>query len=176
VAEDPTPAEVEEDPPAPEVVHGAPVTWSTGQRVLHPRREDLASLVRTLRDEDGFNMCIDVTGVDYLAYESDRALPDGVEAERFEVVVSLLSHADRERIRLRVQVPEADATVPSLFDVHPGAEAMEREVFDLYGIAFEGHPDLTRILMPEDWVGHPLRKDEAIGRIPVQFKGTADAR
>jgi NADH/F420H2 dehydrogenase subunit C len=176
VAEDPTPAEVEEDPPAPEVVHGAPVTWSTGQRVLHPRREDLASLVRTLRDEDGFNMCIDVTGVDYLAYEADRALPDGVEAERFEVVVSLLSHADRERIRLRVQVPEADATVPSLFDVHPGAEAMEREVFDLYGIAFEGHPDLTRILMPEDWVGHPLRKDEAIGRIPVQFKGTADAR
>jgi NADH/F420H2 dehydrogenase subunit C len=157
-------------------VHGAPVTWSTGQRVLHPRREDLASLVRTLRDEDGFNMCIDVTGVDYLAYEADRALPDGVEAERFEVVVSLLSHADRERIRLRVQVPEADATVPSLFDVHPGAEAMEREVFDLYGIAFEGHPDLTRILMPEDWVGHPLRKDEAIGRIPVQFKGTADAR
>ena len=113
MAEDPTPAEVEEDPPAPELVHGAPVTWSTGQRVLHPRREDLASLVRTLRDEDGFNMCIDVTGVDYLAYEADRALPDGVEAERFEVVVSLLSHADRERIRLRVQVPEASILVAS---------------------------------------------------------------
>jgi NADH-quinone oxidoreductase subunit C len=96
--------------------------------------------------------------------------------ERFEVVVTLLSHQHRERVRLRVQVPESDATVPSLFDVHPGTEAMEREVFDLLGIAFDGHPDLTRILMPEDWVGHPLRKDEAIGRIPVQFKGTADAR
>jgi NADH-quinone oxidoreductase subunit C len=96
--------------------------------------------------------------------------------ERFEVVVILMSHSARERLRLRVQVPADDATVPSLFDVHPGTEAPEREVFDLFGISFGGHPDLTRILMPEDWVGHPLRKDEAIGRIPVQFKGTADAR
>ena len=87
-----------------------------------------------------------------------------------------MSHTERERVRLRIQVPEAEPSVPSLFDVHPGSEAMEREVFDLYGIRFDGHPDLTRILMPEDWVGHPLRKDEAIGRIPVQFKGTADAR
>jgi NADH-quinone oxidoreductase subunit C len=162
--------------PEPEAVHGALVTWSHGQQVLHPSRADLASLVRTLRDDDGFNMCLDVTGVDYLTYESPRGLPTGVEPERFEVVVTLLSHTRRERIRLRVQVPEADATVPSLFDVHPGTEAMEREVFDLFGVAFEGHPDLTRILMPEDWVGHPLRKDEAIGRIPVQFKGSADAR
>jgi NADH-quinone oxidoreductase subunit C len=92
------------------------------------------------------------------------------------VVVILISQAAKERVRLRVQVPESDPTVPSLFDVHPGTEAMEREVFDLFGISFEGHPDLTRILMPEDWVGHPLRKDEAVGRIPVQFKGTADAR
>ena len=74
-----------------------------------------------------------------------------------------------------MQVPEDDAVVPSLFDVHPGTEAMEREVFDLFGISFDGHPDLTRILMPEDWVGHPLRKDEAMGRIPVQFKATHDA-
>jgi NADH-quinone oxidoreductase subunit C len=87
-----------------------------------------------------------------------------------------MSHEKRERLRLRTQVPADDAVVPSLFEVHPGTEAMEREVFDLFGIAFDGHPDLTRILMPEDWVGHPLRKDEAVGRIPVQFKATQDAR
>jgi NADH-quinone oxidoreductase subunit C len=168
----------EAPPPEPELVHGAPVTESGGQRVLHPAREELHTVVRALRDEDGFNMCLDVTGVDYLTYDADRALPEGVAAERFEVVVILMSHEKRERLRLRTQVPEADPTLPSLFDVHPGTEAMEREVFDLFGIAFEGHPDLTRILMPEDWVGHPLRKDEAIGRIPVQFKAAdrKDAR
>jgi len=160
----------------PELVHGALVTWSCGQRVLHPSRDTLVDLVRTLRDDDGFAMCLDVTAVDYLAYEAPRELPAGIEGERFEVVVTLISHTARERVRIRVQVPEDDATVPSLFAVHPGTEALEREVFDLFGIAFDGHPDLTRILMPEDWVGHPLRKDEAIGRIPVQFKGTADAR
>jgi NADH/F420H2 dehydrogenase subunit C len=164
------------DAPAPELVHGVPVTSAAGQRVLHPSREQLVDLVRTLRDEDGFAMCLDVTAVDYIAYEAPRLLPEGIEPERFEVVVTLISHAARERVRLRVQVPESDATVPSLFDVHPGTEAPEREVYDLFGIAFDGHPDLTRILMPEDWQGHPLRKDEAIGRIPVQFKGTADAR
>jgi NADH:ubiquinone oxidoreductase subunit C len=160
----------------PELVHGVPVTTTGGERVLHPSREQLVDLVRTLRDDDGFIMCLDVTAVDYSAYEAPRLLPEGIAPQRFEIVVILMSHAARERVRLRVQVPEDDATVPSLFDVHPGTEAPEREVFDLFGIAFEGHPDLTRILMPEDWVGHPLRKDEAIGRIPVQFKGTADSR
>jgi NADH:ubiquinone oxidoreductase subunit C len=177
MADDTTPVDdAPADAPAVELVHGVPVASSGGQRVLHPSREELVELVRTLRDDDGFNMCLDVTAVDYLTFEAPRELPDGIAAERFEVVVILISHATRERVRLRVQVPEGDATVPSLFDVHPGTEAPEREVFDLFGIAFENHPDLTRILMPEDWEGHPLRKDEAIGRIPVQFKGTADAR
>ncbi len=171
---DDAPAEASE--PAPELVHGVPVSESRGQRVLHPSREQLVDVVRTLRDDDEFAMCLDVTAVDYVAYEAPRPLPEGIAPERFEVVVTLISHTRRERVRLRVQVPDSDATVPSLFDVHPGTEAMEREVFDLFGIAFDGHPDLTRILMPEDWVGHPLRKDEAVGRIPVQFKGTADAR
>ncbi len=158
------------DVAAPELVHGALVTRSLGQRVLHVDRAELPALVRRLRDDDGYAMCLDVCGVDYLTYEADRRLPAGISPERFEVVVTLMSHAARERLRIRVQVPETDPTCPSLFEVHPGTEAMEREAFDLFGIAFEGHPDLTRILMPEDWEGHPLRKDEAIGRIPVQFK------
>lgn len=160
------------DAPAPEVevLHGAPVTWSCGQQVLHPSRAALPTLVRTLRDTDDYAMCLDVCGVDYLTFAADRGLPAAVEPERFEVVVTLISHAKANRLRIRVQVPGDDPTCPSLFDVHPGSEAMEREVFDLFGITFEGHPDLTRILMPEDWDGHPLRKDEGIGRIPVQFK------
>src|SRR5690606_19887705 len=85
-----------------EAVHGVPVTWSRGQKVLHPRRHELADLVRTLRDEDGYLMCLDVCGVDYLAYEADRALPEGVAPERFEVVVTLISHSERQRLRLRV--------------------------------------------------------------------------
>lgn len=87
------------------------------------------------------------------------------------MVVNLLDMRNRRRLRLRVQVPADDAVLPTLFDVHPGTEAMEREVFDMFGVEFTDHPDLTRILMPEDWVGHPLRKDYEIGRIPVQFKG-----
>ena len=173
VAEDAAP-----EPAAPEIPtrYGVPVAESRGQTVLHPNREQLAELVMELRDEHGFGMCIDVTAVDYLAYELPRHLPEGVTAERFELVVGLLSHSKRERLRLRVQVPESDPVVPSLFEVHPGTEALEREVYDMFGIRFDGHPDLTRILMPEDWIGHPLRKDYAIGRIPVQFKGVENTR
>lgn len=162
--------------PEPERLFGALVTDSCGQAVLHPSRDELVDLVRTLRDDEGYNMCVDLTGVDYLTFEADRNLPPGVEPERFEVVVSLLSHASRARLRLRVQVPEAEPVCPSLFDVHPGTEALEREVYDLVGIAFDGHPDLTRIQMPEDWEGHPLRKDYGVGRIPVQFKAAPSAR
>ena len=155
--------------------HDHPVTWSRGQRVVHVPREALADLVRALRDE-GWLMCLDVTGVDHLTYDAPRGLPEGVEPERFEVVVVLISHAERARLRLRIQVPEHDPVVPSLFELHPGTEAMEREVFDMFGIRFDGHPDLTRILMPEDWDGHPLRKDFAVGRIPVQFKASETGR
>ena len=120
---------------------------------------------------DGFTMCVDLTAVDYLLHPS-RTVPSDVTAQRFEVVVNFLSISKHERMRVRLQVAEGES-VPSLFDIHPSTEAMEREVFDMFGISFDGHPDLTRILMPEDWDGHPLRKDYSQGRIPVQFKGAA---
>lgn len=153
-----------------EMHHGCPVVDSRGQRVLLVSREQYVSVVKALADE-GFDVCVDLTGVDYLNM-ADRVLPAGVIAERFEVVVNLLSLSRRERIRLRVQVPQDNPVLPSLFDVHPGTEAHERETFDMFGIQFDGHPDLTRILMPEDWDGHPLRKDYEQGIIPVQFKGS----
>ena len=160
-------AEPEVVAPEPPMMHGVPLSDSRGQRVLHPTREGYVKLVRTLLD-DTFTMCADLTAVDYLTYPG-RPLPDGVARERFEVVVNLLSLEKRERIRLRVQVPEDDTTIATLFDLYPGSEAMEREVYDMFGITFIDHPDLTRILMPEDWEGHPLRKDYDQGRIPVQF-------
>ena len=160
-------AEPEVVAPEPPMMHGVPLSDSRGQRVLHPTREGYVKLVRTLLD-DTFTMCADLTAVDYLTYPG-RPLPDGVARERFEVVVNLLSLEKRERIRLRVQVPEDDTTIATLFDLYPGSEAMEREVYDMFGITFTDHPDLTRILMPENWEGHPLRKDYDQGRIPVQF-------
>lgn len=156
--------------PGPERLHGCLVSDSRGQRVLHVERGPYLSVLRSLV-ADGYTMCVDLCGVDYLAYEG-HPLPADVAPERFEVVLNLLNMSGRTRLRLRVQVPETDCTIPSAFDVWPGTEAMEREAFDMFGITFTGHPDLTRILMPEDWIGHPLRKDYAVGRIPVQFKGT----
>ncbi len=167
---------VDDTTPQPEELYGQSVTWSRGQAVLHVGRDQLEQVVRALRDDEGFNVCIDVTAVDYLTYSAPRELPAGIEPERFEVVVTVLSHEHRSRVRIRVQVPEHDPSCPTLFEVHPGTEAFEREVYDMFGIRFEGHPDLSRILMPEDWEGHPLRKDYAIGRIPVQFKGVVNER
>lgn len=141
---------------------------SGGQEVLFPPIERYLELVEALRNA-GFEMCADLCAVDYLRH-LDRRLPEGVVPERFEVVVNLLSIEHHQRVRIRLQVPEAEPLVPTLFHLYPGTENMEREAFDLYGVSFERHPDLTRILMPEDWEGHPLRKDFSVGRVPVQFK------
>jgi NADH-quinone oxidoreductase subunit C len=151
----------------PALLHGYPVVERFGQTVVHVDPSGYPALMAALVD-DGYTMCVDLTAVDHLRTEA-RVLPDGVVPERFEVVVNLLSIEHRKRLRVRVHVPESAPVVASMFDRWPGVEAFEREVFDMFGITFEGHPDLTRILMPEDWVGHPLRKDYAIGRIPVQF-------
>jgi NADH-quinone oxidoreductase subunit C len=154
-------------PAEPAMLYGARRADTYGQTVLHPTRDQYVAVVKQALD-DGYEMCVDVTAVDYLAFPG-RALPAGVGAERYELVVNLLSFAARQRIRLRVQVPGDDPAVPTLFDLYPGTEAMEREIYDMFGITFTDHPDLTRILMPEDWEGHPLRKDYEVGHIPVQF-------
>jgi NADH-quinone oxidoreductase subunit C len=158
----------------PELLHGCPVTWSHGQQVVHASREGYLELMRALRS-DGFAVCVDVTAVDYLTHPG-RQLPGGVDPARFEVVVHLFDLAAVRRLRVRVQVPADDPAVPSLFDLWPGSDAMEREAYDLMGIRFDGHPDLTRILMPEDWEGHPLRKDYPTSNIPIQFKASPRAR
>ncbi|HEX9258875.1 MAG TPA: NADH-quinone oxidoreductase subunit C [Acidimicrobiales bacterium] len=157
-----------------ETLHGCVVQVRLGQRVVFVSRDRYMDVMKALVD-DGYEMAVDVTAVDYLTHPG-RWLPDGVEPERFEVVVNLLDLQNARRLRVRVQVPEDDSSLPSLFDLWPGTEAMEREVFDMFGIGFTGHPDLSRILMPEDWVGHPLRKDYDVGRIPVQFKAAPEAR
>jgi NADH-quinone oxidoreductase subunit C len=144
----------------------APAT--AGDAVVFASRDEYHDTVAELR-ASGFEMCADLCAVDYLSHPG-RRVPAGVAAERFEVVVNLLSLSAKRRVRVRVQVPEADPSVETLFDLYPGTEAMEREAYDMHGIVFVGHPDLTRILMPEDWEGHPLRKDYGVGRVPVQFK------
>jgi NADH-quinone oxidoreductase subunit C len=134
----------------------------------YPTREQYFALVESFKADD-FEMCVDLCGVDYLEHR-DRALPQGVVRTRFEVVVNLLSLSKRQRARVRVQAGDDEPEVDSLFVLYPGTEAMEREAFDLFGVLFTNHPDLTRILMPEEWEGHPLRKDYGSGRVPVQFK------
>ncbi len=156
------------DTGAPQTLHGWPVTEAFGQRSVHTDAKGYLALMEALY-RDGFEACMGVTGVDYLTHPG-RDLPPGIEPQRFEVVVELVSFSRRERLRVRCQVPESDPVLPSLFDLWPGSEAHERETFDMFGVRFTDHPDLTRILMPEDWEGHPLRKDYPVGHVPVQFK------
>jgi NADH-quinone oxidoreductase subunit C len=145
-----------------------PTAFFRGDEVVFCARERYVAVVSALKDA-GFVTCSDLCAVDYLTH-MDRALPPAVVGERFEIVVNLLSHSRRRYVRVRVQVPADDAVVPTLFYLYPGVENMEREAYDLFGIVFTDHPDMTRILMPQDWEGHPLRKDYGVGRVPVQFK------
>jgi NADH-quinone oxidoreductase subunit C len=151
--------------PVPEGLASKPGAYE----VVHCSREEYHDEVAR-KMEDGFDLLSDLCVVDYLTHPGRSALAVGVEPERFEVAVVLTSLRASTKVRLRVQIPESDPVVDSLWDLYPGAEAMEREAFDMFGVAFSGHPDLTRILMPEDWEGHPLRKDYSVGRVPVQFK------
>jgi len=161
-------------PPVPVMPDVPRAAGSTLDQVAFPPRERYHDMVAAFRDA-GFELCADLCAVDYLTHPG-RRLPEGVRPERFEVVVNLLSLSLHQRVRVRVQVPEDDPQVHTLFDLYPGVDAMEREAFDMVGIRFAGHPDLTRILMPEDWEGHPLRKDYGVGRVPVQFKAAPGPR
>ena len=148
---------------------------SHGQAVVYVDRAAWHDVALHLRDEERFTQCLDVTVVDHLRDEMRLDVP-GVTPERFEVVGNFLSHPRNLRIRTICEVPADDTTVASLVDVYAGVDFAEREAYDLFGITFEGHPDLTRILMPDDWVGHPLRKDDVPSRIPVTFKEDPAAR
>lgn len=151
-------------------VPGAGWDVSHGQHVVFVAPEHVEELGFWLRDERSFDMCTDVTAVDYLDHW-DRPMGTWVGARtRFEVVVNLLDLDAPRRLRIRVPVAEDAPRCPTLSYVWASADAAEREVFDMFGIVFEGHPNLTRILMPDEWEGHPLRKDYALGAIPVTFK------
>ncbi len=120
---------------------------------------DYLSTVQEL-NQDGFELMVDLTVVDWFRKREPR----------FELVVQFLSTSKNERKTIKVEISDEDLSVPSITSVFPSANFYEREAFDMFGIKFSDHPDLTRILMPDDWVGHPLRKDYGSGRIPVQFK------
>ena len=139
------------------------VSWeqSHGQDVVRVPRDEWETFARAAK-EAGFEFCSDVTAVDWL-----RARP-----ERYEVVASLVSMQHRLRLRMITTADREDPVVASLTPIWPGAGYAEREVYDMFGIHFEGHPDLTRILMPDEWEGHPLRKDFGVGSVPVQFKAS----
>ena len=137
------------------------VVVDRGELTLHIMREKLVEVAKILRDSLKFEMCMGVSGVHY---------PNNVGRE-LVAVYPLLSITNNRRIRLEVTVADSDAHIPSLVEVWAGNNWHERETFDMFGIIFDGHPGLTRILMPDDWQGHPQRKDYALGGIPVEYKG-----
>ena len=138
------------------VIHRKEITF-------HVRREDLEVVARVLRDEPAlrFELCSGVSGVHY---------PEDAGRE-LHAVYHLLSMTHNRRIRVEVSAPDADPHIPSIVATYPTVDWHERETYDMFGLIFDGHPALTRILMPDDWPGHPQRKDYPLGGIPVEYKG-----
>ncbi len=132
-------------------------------------RERLLAVCQTLRDDEQlrFELCSSVSGVDYL----DTGTVALASEDRLHAVYHLTSMTWRRRIRLEVAVGIEDPHVPSVTGIYPTADWQEREAWDMFGIIFDGHPALTRILMPDDWPGHPQRKDYPLGGVPVEYKG-----
>ncbi len=139
------------------------VVVSYDELTMHVRREHLLAVAGVLRNEPSlsFEMCLGVSGVHY---------PADTGAE-LHAVYHLLSITHNRRIRLEVTAPDADPHIPSLVDVYPTCDWHERETWDFFGVIFDGHPALTRIEMPDDWRGHPQRKDYPLGGIPVEYRG-----
>jgi NADH-quinone oxidoreductase subunit C len=119
-----------------------------GEVTVTVKKDNIVEMCRYLRDQLGYNLLTDLTAVDYLGQEP-----------RFLVVYNMYSIGAKDRLRVKAQVAEESASIDSVAGVWSSANWLEREVFDLFGITFTGHPDLRRILMTDDWVGHPLRKD-----------------
>jgi NADH-quinone oxidoreductase subunit C len=121
-----------------------------GQNYFVADRSVVAELLQRLRDEESFDYCVDVTAVHYPERE-----------KQFDLVWILYSYETNERIRVKTQLAEGESA-PSVSPIWPTANWLEREVYDMFGIRFDGHPDLKRILLPDEWKGHPLRKDYGI--------------
>jgi len=132
-----------------------------GEITFRVRRERLVETLRTLRDTLRFELCSGVSGVHYPADEGGE----------LHAVYHLLSMTFNRRVRVETSAPDADPHVPSCVAIYPTLDWHERETYDMFGIVFDGHPSLTRILMPDDWPGHPQRKDYPLGGIPVDYKG-----
>ncbi|MFZ0529506.1 MAG: NADH-quinone oxidoreductase subunit C [Propionicimonas sp.] len=140
------------------------VVLDRGELTFHVPRTKLVEVMQALRDDAHlrFEFCASVSGVNY---------PDAV-GEELHVVYHLQSMTHNRRLRVETSCPDSDPHVPSVVPTYPAADWHERETWDMFGIIFDGHPHLTRILMPDDWVGHPQRKDYPLGGIPIEYKGT----
>ncbi|MGA8116825.1 MAG: NADH-quinone oxidoreductase subunit C [Actinocatenispora sp.] len=138
------------------------VSVDRGELTLYIAAEHIARVCQVMRDDESlrYEFCSSLSGVDYLG-----------DKRRLHVTYHLLSMTYRRRVRLELAVTVADPHVPSVTSVYPTVDWQERETYDMFGVVFDGHPNLTRILMPDDWEGYPQRKDYPLGGVPVEYKG-----
>jgi NADH-quinone oxidoreductase subunit C len=139
------------------------VVIDRGELTLHIAPEQIAKVCQVMRDDEAlrFELCSSVSAVDYL----------GSDHRRLHIVYQLTSMTYRRRVRLETAITAEEPYVSSVTSVYPTADWQEREAYDMFGIVFQGHPGLTRILMPDDWEGYPQRKDYPLGGVPVEYKG-----